>query len=108
VLFAEPHSTLLNKSQTRVYGIPRWVAVVCVLTALLFAGLEATHVHSGARSGNAGPCLVCVSAHSNAPVVSVTTISLSLTVEMVAIPYAIEANSITNLLDIFIRPPPSA
>jgi len=84
------------------------VAVVCVLIALLFAGLETTHVHSAARSGNAGPCLVCVSAHSNAPAVTVTAVPVSLTVEILAIPCATEAHSVTNLLDIFIRPPPSA
>jgi len=49
-----------------------------------------------------------VSAHSNAPVVTVTAVPVSLTVEILAVPSAIEADSVNNLLDIFIRPPPSA
>jgi hypothetical protein len=100
---------LTHTRQVEKKAFPQWVAVACVLIALLFAGLEATHVHGAARSGNAsGPCAICISAHANAPIVTVTTVPVTLTVEIVAIPYEIEAKSITNLLEIFIRPPPSA
>jgi hypothetical protein len=90
-------------------ALPRWIAVACVLIALLFAGLESTHVHGPAGSGNVGrPCVICISAHASAPTVTTTTIPVLLMVEGVAVPYAIEASSSTNLLDIFIRPPPCA
>jgi len=92
--------------QVEKKALPRCIAVACILIALLFAGLEATHIHGAARSG--GPCAICVSAHANAPAVVVTAIPVILMVEIVAIPYEIEANSITHLLDIFIRPPPCA
>jgi hypothetical protein len=99
---------LHNQCKSGISAIPQWVAVACVLMALLFAGLEATHVHGAAGTGNAGPCVVCVSAHSNAPTVAVTAVPVILTVEIVAIQYEIEANSITSVLALFIRPPPCA
>ncbi|MBZ5521111.1 MAG: hypothetical protein LAP21_02510 [Acidobacteriia bacterium] len=100
---------MTHTRQTERKAFPQWVAVACILIALLFAGLEATHVHESARSGNVGgPCAVCISAHANAPTATVTAVPAILMVAIVAIPYEIEANSITNLLDIFIRPPPCA
>lgn len=89
-------------------ALPRWVAVACVLIALLFAGLEATHVHATASSGNVGrPCAICISAHANAPVVASQCLSVAVTVAILAVSYDVDVKGVPAELTLFIRPPPA-
>jgi len=82
--------------------------VACILIALLFAGLEATHVHATASSGNVGrPCAICISAHANAPVVASQSLSVVLTVAILAVAYEVDVKGVPADLTLFIRPPPS-
>src|SRR5262245_45518592 len=59
--------SIMSRVQAR--SSPRLV-LVCVLLLLVFAALEATHAHTDARSP-ASSCAICVSAHANAPALSV-------------------------------------
>jgi hypothetical protein len=89
-------------------ALPRCIAVACILIALLFAGLEATHIHGAARSGNAGsPCAVCISAHANAPLAAPQSIPVILTSALLVVPYDVDVKGVPVELTLFIRPPPT-
>jgi hypothetical protein len=85
----------------------RWIAVSCVLLALLLSGLEATHMHAGASSSS-NPCAVCISAHANAPAVIFHPLPVVYAVDAVVIPLQTEGKSTSPELQLFIRPPPAA
>ena len=85
----------------------RWIALSCVLLVLLISGLEATHLHSGASSSS-NPCVICISAHANAPAVVFHPLPVLYAVDVVAIPFQTEGKSTSPELQLFIRPPPAA
>ena len=82
----------------------------CLVLVLLFAAVEAVHVHSDlALSRHSGTsCLICISAHANVPTVTVDSLAVSFAVAAMVVPYAVEAKGIASRLELFIRPPPSA
>lgn len=95
----------IEKSSLRI-----WLALSCVLLVLVFFALEATHVHSAVASagGSRTPCVVCISAHANAPVLAFDSLLALLTVAIVAVSYYAGGKGITRVSKIFIRPPPAA
>ena len=100
---------MIRKSQLETALWQRWIALGCLLLVLVFAGLEATHVHSDAQlAGNASPCAVCISVHANAPAVSFHPLPTLLAVEIVAVPFRTEGKGIAEEIALFIRPPPAA
>ena len=89
--------------------LQRWIAATCLLLVLVFAGLEAVHVHSDrSLTNHAGAsCLLCMSAHPNAPTVAAQPLPVLFTVAIVAIPYEVKGQGITARLELFTRPPPA-
>jgi hypothetical protein len=87
----------------------RFIALSCILIALVLAGVEATHAHSDAAvSSNSRPCAICISVHSNAPAVTFHSLPVLHAVEIVIIPYRTQGKSTAPELSLYIRPPPSA
>jgi hypothetical protein len=85
----------------------RCMALGCILLVLLFAGLEATHMHPDARLARSSePCAVCISVHANAPAVTFHPLPTLLAVESLAVPFRVEHKGISKELRLFIRPPP--
>ena len=86
------------------------ISTACLLLILLFAGLEAMHVHSGpgVAQNSSTSCQICISAHSNAPAVTVSFIAVLLAVEIIAFLPEIESKDVARSLELFSRPPPSA
>jgi len=100
---------LVRNGQLDTGRLMRWMALSAVFLVLLMSGLEATHAHSDAAiSRNSAPCAICITAHSNAPAVTVHFLPELGTVETVADAYAPEGKSAAPELQLFIRPPPSA
>jgi hypothetical protein len=99
----------IQRSQPEFGRLMRLVALSCIVLALFMSGLEAMHAHSdAAASSNSSPCVICLSAHANTPVVTVYLLSISYAVEAVAVPYESEGKSAISDLALFIRPPPVA
>jgi hypothetical protein len=80
---------------------------MCVLLLLVFAGLEATHAHADAQRP-ASSCAICVSAHANAPALTLHPLPTLRPVATVAAPLETERPSSAVKLTFFIRPPPAA
>jgi len=100
---------MIKKDQLRGGSGMRWIAVSCVLLVLLISGLEATHMHAGASSSSSSnPCVICISAHANAPAVVFHPLPVLYAVDVVAIPFPTEGKSTSPELQLFIRPPPVA
>jgi hypothetical protein len=100
---------LAGKSQLDSRELKRLIALSCILLALVMTGLEAAHSHSDAAvSRNSSPCAICISAHANAPAVTVHFLPELYTVETVAIAFSPEGKSAAPELQLFIRPPPIA
>ena len=56
---------MMRDRQLDVRRRQRFLAVVCVGLALLFAGLESIHAHADAKlSSSSAPCAICISIHS--------------------------------------------
>jgi hypothetical protein len=98
---------MINKNHLSGGSSLRWIALSCVLLALLISGLETTHLHSGASSSS-NSCAVCISAHANAPAVVFHPLPVLYAVDVVAIPFQTEGKSTSPELQLFIRPPPAA
>ena len=97
------------KNQLGRRKLMRFVALSCILLALVMTGLEAAHSHSDAAvSRNSSPCAICISTHSNAPAVTFHFLPQLYAVEQVALAYEPEGKSAAPELQLFIRPPPSA
>lgn len=87
----------------------RFVALSCILLALVMTGLEAAHSHSDAAvSRNSSPCAICISTHSNAPAVTFDPLPVLSALETVAIPLRADGKGIVKEISLFIRPPPAA
>ena len=98
----------LRKDQFENGAYVRWIAMICVLLALVMTGVEATHAHSEAAvARNSTPCAICLSAHAKAPVITVQLLPLIYPVETVAVDYESHDKSANAELSLFIRPPPS-
>jgi hypothetical protein len=99
---------LRRKGQLENGSFVRWIAMICVLLALVMTGVEATHAHSeAAMSRNSAPCAICLSAHAKAPTITVQLLPLIYAVETVAVTYESQGKSPAPELSLFIRPPPS-
>src|SRR5580765_1048199 len=99
---------LRSKGQLENGSLVRWIAMICVLLALVITGVEAMHAHTDASiSRNSSPCAICLSAHAKAPTITVQFLPLIYTVETVAVTYELEGKSTAPELSLFIRPPPS-
>jgi hypothetical protein len=99
---------MVRKPQIESSTLMRWIAMICVLLALVMTGVEATHAHSEAAiSRNSTPCAICLSAHAKAPVITVQLLPVIYPVETVAVDYDSEGKSTISELSLFIRPPPS-
>ncbi len=88
-------------------GSGKLLALMCVLLLLVFAGLEATHAHADAKLPP-GSCAICVSAHANAPALTLHPLPTLLPLATVAVPLDKEHQSTAPRLAHFIRPPPAA
>jgi hypothetical protein len=99
-----------HKGQFAANRLQRWATVSCLLLLLVFTGVEAVHVHSNSDISrhSATPCLICISAHSNAPASAARPLPVLMAVAVVIIPYEVEATSIASRLELFTRPPPIA
>jgi hypothetical protein len=99
----------VRKGQFETSSLMRWIALFCIVLALVMTGVEAMHAHSeNTLSQNSTPCAICLSAHAKAPVVTVQLLPLSYTSETVAVSYKSEHQSAAADLSLFIRPPPVA
>jgi hypothetical protein len=98
---------VVRKGQFETGTLIRWIAFSCVLLALLMTGLETTHVHSDASRSQHAACAICLSVHTNAPVLAFHFIPALHTLAIVAVPYQSEGKSAASELRLFIRPPPS-
>jgi hypothetical protein len=85
----------------------RRVALVCVLLLLMFAVVEATHAHADGKV-QAAPCAICVSAHANAPAITVHVLPVLQALATTAVPFQTEGKTTVLGSDLFIRPPPAA
>jgi hypothetical protein len=81
----------------------RWIAALCLVVILVFTGVEAVHVDHDSNT----PCLICISAHANAPAVIVHVLPVLLAVEILPILYEIDGQSIASQMRLFSRPPPT-
>ena len=98
---------VVHQGQLENRSLMRWIALVCVLLALVMTGVEATHAHSDAAiSRNSAPCAICLSAHAKAPTITVQLLPLVYAVETVAVTYESHGKSASADLSLFIRPPP--
>jgi len=86
----------------------RWIASACLLLVLVFSGLEASHAHSDLRKSSSIPCVVCVSAQAQAPTLAMDALPVLLAVATLAIPDQVQASSLADRLELFIRPPPAS
>jgi hypothetical protein len=86
-----------------------WLVLVCLLSFVLFVGLQAVHMHLLHPNDDlaGGTCLVCASAHTSATITIQLTQILLIAVASVAIVRAWSAPSYEAVLPLFIRPPPS-
>ena len=102
------NSALRYKVQFGADRFQRWLSVAGLLLVLVFAGLEAVHVHSdrSLSSHSGASCLLCISAHANAPTVVAHPLPVLFAVAMVAIPHDAQGQGIAARLELFIRPPP--
>lgn len=99
---------LVRNGQFETGKLMRWIVLSAALLVLLMTGLETTHAHSdAAASRNSAPCAICITAHANAPAVTVHFLPQLYAVETVAVAYAPEGKSAAPELQLFIRPPPS-
>lgn len=98
---------VVRKGQFETGTVARWIALSCVILALLMTGLEVTHVHSGASLKQHSACAICLSVQANAPAVTFHFVPALLTVAIVLIPYESRDKSTASDLRLFIRPPPS-
>jgi hypothetical protein len=100
---------VIRPGQFETSQLKRFIALSCILMALVMTGLEVTHAHSDANvSRNSRPCAICISVHSNAPTVMFHSLPVLYAVDVVAIPALTEGKSTAPELTLFIRPPPSA
>jgi hypothetical protein len=99
---------LPEKDQFVFSPVQRQIAVCCLFLVLIFAAVEAVHVHPGGdvsrHSGNA--CLICISAHSKAPALTARPLPVLVAVASITIPYETESKGIASRLELFTRPPP--
>jgi flagellar basal body-associated protein FliL len=99
---------VLRKAQLESSTLTRWIALICVLLALVMTGVEATHAHSEAAvARNSTPCAICLSAHAKAPTITVQLLPMIYPVETVSVTYESQGKSAIAELSLFIRPPPS-
>jgi hypothetical protein len=68
-IFCLDRNGVADKSQFGSSSLQRWINVSCLALVLVFTAVEAVHAHPSRdisrHSGNS--CLICISAHSNAP-----------------------------------------
>ncbi|MBZ5508256.1 MAG: hypothetical protein LAO78_22585 [Acidobacteriia bacterium] len=103
-----PNMRAAGKGQLESSKLVRFIALSCILLALVMTGVEATHAHSEAAiSRNSSPCAICLSAHAKAPTFTVQLLPLIYAVETVAVTYESQGKSAALDLSLFIRPPPS-
>lgn len=89
-------------------GSSRYIALICVLLLLVFAGLEATHAHADGKVQASSSCAICVSAHASAPALSANPLPTLRPLATIAIQFETERPSTALRLTFFIRPPPAA
>ncbi len=99
---------MIRIGQFEISRLKRFIALSCILMALVMAGLEATHAHSDTTVASSRPCALCISVHANAPTVTFQSLPVLYAVDVVAIPSLTEGKSTAPELSLFIRPPPSA
>ena len=89
--------------------VQRWTSAACLFLVLVFAAFEAVHVHSGSGvvPESNTPCLICISAHANSPVIVVSFVAVLFAIEIVPFSYEVHGNSTASRLELFSRPPPS-
>ena len=97
---------MINANQFDTGRLGRWISAACLLLVLVFAGMEAVHAHSALIEDSGTPCLICISAHANAPAIVVTSLPVVFAVEFLMLPHEVEEQSITTRLELFTRPPP--
>lgn len=98
-----------GKSQLESGKLVRFIALSCILLALIMTGVEATHAHSEATvSRSSSPCTICLSVHAKAPAVTIQFLPIIYTVEKVSVSYESQGKSAGPELSLFIRPPPVA
>ena len=99
---------MMRDRQFEVRRRQRFLALVCVGLALLFAGLESIHTHADAKLvSSSAPCAICISIHSNAPAVTLHLLPTLLPVQAVPAVREAEGEGIAEELQLFIRPPPA-
>lgn len=84
----------------------RWLALMCILFAALLLAAQAMHVDPD-DGLSTGPCPICVSAHTSAPVAVVTAQTLFIAIASVVVLGKQQAPNAESVLPLFIRPPPS-
>jgi hypothetical protein len=89
--------------------LQRWTSAVCLVLVLTVAAFEVVHIHSGAgvvRESN-NPCLVCISAQTNVPVVVLSFVAVLLAIAIIPLSNEVHGTRTASRLELFSRPPPS-
>lgn len=97
-----------EKAQFGLIRFQRGITVFCLLLVVLFTAVEAVHTHSDIARHSGAPCLICISAHSNAPALTAHFLPVLVAVASIIVPYEFEAKGIASRLELFTRPPPLA
>jgi len=98
---------VVRKGQFETSSLMRWIALSCLVLALLMTGLETTHLHSGQSLSQHSSCALCLSAHANAPALMFHFLPALHTLDIIAAARPLEGKSAASELRLFIRPPPS-
>lgn len=86
----------------------RCIALFCLLLVVVLTSTEAVHIHpDSAISRDGARCLLCLSLHANAPVVTAQPLPVQFAVAMMAVTYEVRAQGIASRLELFTRPPPA-
>jgi len=87
----------------------RYTALLVVFLMVAFSVVEVTHAHSATTpQGRSGACVICVSAHSNAPAASFQPSTVLLAIATIAVFYESSSIAVSPQFKLFIRPPPAA
>ena len=83
------------------------LAGIFIALVLLALAVQAVHVHQPTASTDA-TCLICISAHTGAPVAVLTTLVMLTVIASLPMMRLFQAAKVDCTLPLFIRPPPAA
>ena len=95
------------RSKPHLGSSRRWLAAFCILFAALLLTVQAMHLDPD-DGLSSGPCPICVSAHTSAPVAAVTAQVKLVAMASIVMVGELQTPNAETILPLFIRPPPQA